>query len=98
MKSLAQCVKRSGVVCVVEDGAAMYVGVYVSAYFVRLKLRYDKCQAAGGRHDAEDHALKSFQLKAGEVPEIGARNEEGTSEALLAECLLKDAIRDAFMA
>ena len=69
----------------------MYVGVYVSADFVRLKLRYDKCEVANGRHDTEDHALKSFQLKACEIPEIGAWNEEGTSDTLLAERLLKDA-------
>jgi len=89
-KRLTQCVKRSCVVCVGEYGAASYVGVHVSADFVRLKLRYDKCEAAGGRHDTEDHALKSCQLKACEIPEIGAGNQEGTSEALLAECLLKD--------
>jgi hypothetical protein len=66
------------------------VGVYVSAYSVRLKLRHDKCQVAGERHDAEDHALKALQLEACEIPEIGPRNEEGTLKALLAECSLKD--------
>jgi len=69
---------------------SVYVRVYVSAYLVRFKLRYDKYRVAGGRHDAEDHALKGFQLEACEIPEIGPRNEEGTLKALLAECSLKD--------
>jgi len=68
----------------------MHVGVYVSADFVSLELGHNEREVAGRRYDAEDHALKGFQLKAGEVPQIRAWNEEGASETLLEERLLED--------
>jgi len=87
-QGLAQCVSGSGVVSIRKDGAAMYVGVYVRTDFVRLELGHDKRELACRRHDAEDDALEGLQLKPGEVPEIGTRNEEGASEALVAKGML----------